>query len=670
MRLIKKSPLLVASFIALILCGAVSLALYLNEDWRQTTFALIEEVVTEEGELVQRVKVERPEPNQEQVREIARNQELKKREKLKENAHKLRKTILELEAVVEVRKESLQAIDVWDHLAARVDLLREKVEEFRYRQAKSPFLSSREGLAKQLSLQRGLTIVHLNRMRELALLEEVPEEHAWAALDQAREMVEALAPTQAIIEAANQTVAAMPVDGEEVKYVQLMTERTEKLNVLMGEATSYLEDFEQLLTPDEAASEADANSVPDSLPVDPAEVAGMDDTIEVTPETVPSDAALEAMETAELYESIQDMTERLDEVFADNKAAELAEFKQIDLAAAKEQVYAPTTDKGPELAEELAKNQPDTSEEFKAFNQALDQAVNSSERIARQAESRLELAGGRESAAARSSQTAEQLREALKQDTTIKARMAVAGSNKGRDHGNLQDLRTLMGESYNNSQGDEDPGQAELTNTYDTSAFLRSDNSKNYPGKIRINRDETIAQALPGRRFDIDSSRKGWIFIDTWYMIGPWELPAGKEFETPFPPETMVDLDANYEGKIHPKTKKPMELSWRFIQSGSLRITPPDELSSTVYFAYTEVFCASTLDVVVAVASDDRAKLWINDLVVFQDVGLSGWKLDEGFRRVLLKPGYNKLLLRLENGPNVATFSVLMCPADVVPTGK
>ena len=81
-----KSPLMIALLVALTVCGAVSFALYLNDDWRQTTFALIEEAVNEEGEIVKKVKVERPEPNREQVREIARNQELKKREKLKENA--------------------------------------------------------------------------------------------------------------------------------------------------------------------------------------------------------------------------------------------------------------------------------------------------------------------------------------------------------------------------------------------------------------------------------------------------------------------------------------------------------------------------------------------------------------------------------------------------------
>tara|TARA_B100001971_G_scaffold212105_1_gene241329 strand:+ start:37014 stop:37976 length:963 start_codon:yes stop_codon:yes gene_type:complete len=317
----------------------------------------------------------------------------------------------------------------------------------------------------------------------------------------------------------------------------------------------------------------------------------------------------------------------------------------------------------------LKQNQPNSSEEFQAFNEALNQAVQSSERIARQAENRLISASGAQSSDDKASQTADQLKQALSKAASLKAKMAMAGSNMGRSNGNLQDLRSLMQQSYANtslSGGDDDTGQAGLSASYDRESFLGADKSQNNPSGIRLDSRKTFAQALPGRRFDQESSRKGWIFVDTWYIIGPWDLPKGPEFEQSFPPETMVDLDASYEGKRHPRTKEAMQLRWRFVQSGSLRIKPPDELSSTVYFAYTEVFCESAMDVVVAVASDDRAKLWINNLVVFQDVGLSGWQLDEGFRRVLLKPGYNSVLLRLENGPAVANFSVLMCPADAV----
>jgi hypothetical protein len=677
MRLIQKYPLCTAFMLSLVLAASVSLALYLHEDWRRTTFALIETIVDEDGELVKKVKVERSEPNREQVRKMARHQELKQREKLKENAKKLRKTVLDLEEVVEARKESLASPDIWDELAARASRLMAQAEEQRYRQSKSSFLTHQPGVAKNLIDLRNTTDAHAKQMRVLALQAETSNENAWAALEQAREMLEAITSAQNLIETAYQIAVAMPVDRKQEKNVRFMQERVEGLNQLAEEGAAYLVDFEQLLMPDLSLQDlSEATQMDDlaemesedllNLDSDPIALAELDAKAQ---DFLPSEADIEAMTAAELYESIQTMTGQLDDAFAENKAIELAEFKQIPLEEAQDQVYAPTTDPGPDLAGVLHQNQPDTNAAFQTFNEALKQAVLSSDRIARQAENRLNSANGGESSNANATQTADQLKQALRQAATLKAKMSMAGSNMGRSEGNLQDLRSLMQESYANSTasgGSDDTGKAGLSSAYDSSSFLLSDRRQNNPSGIRLNSRKTIAQALPGRRFDMDSARKGWIFIDTWYIIGPWALPPGRDFEQPFPPETMVDLDASYEGKLHPVTKQPMQLKWRFIQSGSLRIKPPDELSSTVYFAYTEVFCASTMDVVVAVASDDRAKLWINDLVVFQDVGLSGWQLDEGFRRVLLKPGYNQLLLRLENGPIVANFSVLMCPSDSV----
>ena len=671
-----KSPLWIALIISLVLCGAVSLALYLNEDWRRTTFAMLEEVVNEEGEVVKKVKVERPEPNREQVREIARNQEVKKREALKENAKKLRKTVIELEEAVEARKESLAAPDIWDEMAVRANALMEQAGLLRYWQSKSRFLTQQPNVMKTLINLRNVTERHAGTMRVLSLELEVESESAWTALYQARELVGEIEPAKIALTGAYQAAVAEPESRDQQKIVRFVTARVDEMKEFIADANAYLVDFEKLLIED-GVETADLESTPAELPesmqTDMAEHEQMSelDAESVEPEaTLPSEEAFEQMETAELYESIQEMTQRMDEAFAENQAAELAEFKQISMEEAQDQVFAPITDTGPDLQEALSQNQPNSSEEFKQFNEALDQAVQSSERMKRQAESRLDKALGKSSESSQASQTAEQLRQALSKDATIKAQMAMEASNAGRGDGNLQDMRGLMGQSYQNDshQGGEGSNLGGLGRSaiYDTSSFTAVDGADKNPDRVSLNRNRVNAQSLPGRRFDMNSERKGWIFIDTWYIIGPWSLPGGKEFEQPFPPETMVDLDATYSGKNHPVTKQPIELEWRFIQSESMRIKPPDEMSGSVYFAYTEVFSETVLDVVVAVASDDRAKLWINDLVVFQDVGLSGWQLDEGFRRVLLKPGYNTLLVRLENGPAVTNFSVLMCPFDAI----
>ncbi|WPJ95860.1 hypothetical protein SH580_20805 [Coraliomargarita algicola] len=651
---------MIALIITLVLSVVAGVVLYFNEDLRQTTFALIEETVNEEGEVVKKVKVERPEPDREQVREIARNQELKKREALKEDARKLRETVIEIEEVVETRKDSLEASDAWDQLAKQAGRLMDQFGKVYYSRSRLSFLNKVPGMQKAYSDLREFSDRHASEMKILALAEAVEDAAAWEALGQARKLVDAIHSAGDLMRRGYQGATYIVDENEKRKMLRYITSILDDLKQLTEEGDAYLRDFEKLLS--EGATES---SDPTLLGMDTETAKASDESLV---NDLPSDEDFEAMKTAELYESIQKMTERFNAAFAENQAAALAELQQMSLEDAKKHVYVPETNTGPDLKEALSQNQPNSSQEFSAFNEALDKAVSSSERMKRQAESRLKTALGKDASDAK--QTAEQLRTALSQSATIRAKMSMAASNLGRQDGNLQDLRSLMQESYSNSSaggaGESDEEGMWKSDDYDAASFIETNRSDSNVKPIRLNQHQIYAQSLPGRRFDMESERKGWIFIDTWYIIGPWDLVRGQEFENPLPPESFVDLDATYQGKSHPVTKKPIELEWRFVQSENLRIKPPDEMNSAVYFAYTEVFSESALDVVVAVASDDRAKLWINDLVVFQDVGLSAWQMDEGFRRVLLKPGYNILLVRLENGPAVTNFSVLMCPFDAL----
>jgi len=89
-------------------------------------------------------------------------------------------------------------------------------------------------------------------------------------------------------------------------------------------------------------------------------------------------------------------------------------------------------------------------------------------------------------------------------------------------------------------------------------------------------------------------------------------------------------------------------------------------MEGSTHYGYTEVHFEEDSGMIVAVASDDAAKVWINDTVVWQDRGFSPWRIDEGFRRVHFHRGFNTILLRIENGPITCTFSLLLCPPDAV----
>ncbi|NRA37300.1 MAG: hypothetical protein HRU15_04115 [Planctomycetes bacterium] len=179
--------------------------------------------------------------------------------------------------------------------------------------------------------------------------------------------------------------------------------------------------------------------------------------------------------------------------------------------------------------------------------------------------------------------------------------------------------------------------------------------------RIQINTNKIKAEAMPGRKFTDASKRKGWLYLDTWYVIGPWKIGFKNgqvDWSKMHPPEYEIDLSKEYKGK------KGKILKWQFNQSNTLRTTPPDEQSDSTYYAYTEVHFEKDQDMLLAIASDDAAKVWVNDMLVWQDNGLSAWNLDEGFRKVAFKKGFNKILVRIANGPVVCQYSLLLCPPD------
>lgn len=181
--------------------------------------------------------------------------------------------------------------------------------------------------------------------------------------------------------------------------------------------------------------------------------------------------------------------------------------------------------------------------------------------------------------------------------------------------------------------------------------------------KVSLDTALIAAQALPGRKFRKHSARKGWLYLDTWYVIGPWENGGTIDYEKIHPPEYEVDFSKSYaDGKSKDRGGVPRELRWQFTQASSVKVIPPDESSDSTYYAYTEVHFDEAKDMLIAIASDDAAKVWINGFLVWEDRGLGAWALDEGFRNVHFRQGHNTILVRIENGPTLCNFSVLLCP--------
>lgn len=159
---------------------------------------------------------------------------------------------------------------------------------------------------------------------------------------------------------------------------------------------------------------------------------------------------------------------------------------------------------------------------------------------------------------------------------------------------------------------------------------------------------------LPGSA-PVEKGKDGtWMFLDSWYLIGPWSNRDRRNLNTKFPPESIINLDAVYENESGKK------LGWHFHQSGGEMIVPPGLGEYQIYYAFTELRSETECDRWIAVGSDDQSKVWVNDELVWKSSDiLKGWNPGEGLRKIRLKQGINRILVRLENGHMAGGFSII-----------
>jgi hypothetical protein len=163
--------------------------------------------------------------------------------------------------------------------------------------------------------------------------------------------------------------------------------------------------------------------------------------------------------------------------------------------------------------------------------------------------------------------------------------------------------------------------------------------------------------SVPGRKVIGSGPSADWMYVDSWYVIGPFPNPGRRNLNTAFPPETVIDLDATYPGL----DMKPVK--WRFLQSGAPMVNPAGkEMVQAIYYAVTEVWFDQPTDTWVAMGADDFAKVWINGMPVWSSLSRpKPWIVNEAFRKVHFIKGVNRILFRIENAMEFTDFSFLIC---------
>ncbi len=160
------------------------------------------------------------------------------------------------------------------------------------------------------------------------------------------------------------------------------------------------------------------------------------------------------------------------------------------------------------------------------------------------------------------------------------------------------------------------------------------------------------------------------VYLDTWYVIGPFAGKGDESMQAGYPPEDAVDLDAAYPGP------EGRTLTWQFTSRGFYPFIPPDRRADSVYYAWTELRVDADRDVWLAVAADADSMMWLDERLVWvsaagdkpwyhppyylRDELVGSLSLAEGQRRVHLDAGVHRLLFKLHDDSDHAFFSVVL----------
>lgn len=367
---------------------------------------------------------------------------------------------------------------------------------------------------------------------------------------------------------------------------------------------------------------------------------------------------LEDQSLPALYATAVETEQRIAERYQLIRSAQVAAFKQIPLAEAGKhvQIAVPVRSKFPPAAAHADVTDRAGLEEQKAaielVRKELDSMLSLSRGMAAQARRTAQNAGGegmRISVEPLQIQVAQQW-ELTKLATEMEGQAAVdlTGAMDRISQGQLPGEKSSVPGTSANGFGSAGGGAGGDASGRSVPGYALESSSLPAPG--------TALESMPGRKVHGKGYGVGakWMYLDTWWVIGPFPNPQRRNIETQFPPESVIDLDAIYavEGAT---------VRWSFVQNPAPAVRPPLERPYAIYYAYTELWSDEARDLWIAVGSDDYSKIWLNNLLVWASgTQHKSWRANEGYRKVKFQQGLNRILMRVENGHAGCAFSLMV----------
>lgn len=377
------------------------------------------------------------------------------------------------------------------------------------------------------------------------------------------------------------------------------------------------------------------------------------------PET--HDAA--AMDAAKLYDTARNTEDKVAETFKDIRAMDLAMVRDMKLKDARKDIDVVRPHR-PELDAKLLRKAVRTESQFKAAKKELRTALRETNSMVDLAGRMLEMAresvdGMKFGAQAASEKSEGQARARLQLKIKELAMEDVSGrfSDLSRVMKQAQAAQAEQGQGGGGDapikEEEEEEKEGEETLPDDGGTMLKLNEEGKGAGSMPVLTKDT--PAVGARKISAAGEPTEWMFVDTWYTLGPFPNPSRVNIDREFPPDSIIDLDANYTGK------GGRTVRWRFAQSANADVTPSNAEEYGIWYAYTELHFDEPRDMIIAMGTDDRGILKINDVPVWvSSKRLKGWTIDEVWRKVHFNKGLNRILYRVENGHQHIAFSMVL----------
>ena len=146
-------------------------------------------------------------------------------------------------------------------------------------------------------------------------------------------------------------------------------------------------------------------------------------------------------------------------------------------------------------------------------------------------------------------------------------------------------------------------------------------------------------------------------FLMAWKAIGPFDNTGGKGFDTAFPPEKEIKLDAEYPGKSGPVRWCDVITTNEF---GMLDLNQPlGKTKGVTGYAYTEFFSDTARSAEIRLGCKNAWKIWLNGQLLFgRDEYHRGMQIDQYRLPVQLQPGRNTILVKACQNEQVEAWTV------------